>query len=53
MSTVPLSEIPRKIWTREEAHTLVDLGFPNAEKVELIEGELICRTGKKHLHNHG
>jgi Uma2 family endonuclease len=51
MSTLPLSEIPRKIWTREEAHALVDLGFPNAEKLELIEGELIDRMGKKHLHN--
>lgn len=38
---------PRKVWTREEAHALVDLGFPNAEKWELIEGELIDRMGKK------
>ena len=42
--------IPRKVWTREEAHALVDLGFPNAEKLELIEGELIDRRGKKHAH---
>ncbi len=42
--------ISRKIWTREEAHALVDLGFPNAEKLELINGELIDRMGKKHLH---
>ena len=43
-------EIPRKVWTREEAHTLVDLGFPNAEKLELINGELIDRMGKKRPH---
>ena len=42
--------VPRKLWTREEAHALVDLGFPNAEKLELIEGELINRMGKKHVH---
>ena len=43
-------EVPRKIWTREEAHALVDLGFPNAEKLELIYGDLIDRMGKKHPH---
>ena len=29
---------------------LVDLGFPNAEKLELINGELIDRMGKNHPH---
>ncbi len=43
-------DIPRKVWTREEAHALVDLGFPNAEKLELINGDLIDRMGKKHPH---
>ena len=43
-------EIPRKLWTREEAHLLVDAGFPNAEKLELINGELIDRMGKKRPH---
>ncbi len=42
--------IPRKVWTRKEAHALVDLGFPNAEKLELIDGDLIDRMGKKHPH---
>ena len=42
--------IPRKVWTREEAHLLVDLGFPNAEKLELINGELIEGFGKNHPH---
>jgi Uma2 family endonuclease len=43
-------DVPRKLWTREEAHALADLGFPNAEKLELIDGELIDRMGKKHPH---
>ncbi len=43
-------QIPRKRWTREETHLLADLGFPNASKLELIEGELIDRMGKKHPH---
>ena len=49
-STEAPVEILRKVWTREEAHALVDLGFPNAEKLELINGELIDRMGKKHPH---
>ncbi len=51
MPTLPALEIPRKVWTRDEAHALVEMGFPNAEKLELIDGELIDRMGKKHLHN--
>ncbi len=43
-------EIPRKKWTRKEAHILADLGFPNASKLELVDGELIDRMGKKHPH---
>ncbi len=42
--------LPRKVWTREEAHALVDSGFPNAAKLELVEGELIARMGKKRPH---
>ncbi len=45
--SVELLEIPRKVWTREESHLLVELCFPNAEKLELVEGELIDRMGKK------
>jgi Uma2 family endonuclease len=41
-------EIPRKVWTRADAHTLADSGlFPNASKLELINGDLIDHTGKK------
>ncbi len=43
-------DIPRKKWTRQEAHILADLGFPNASKLELVDGELIDRMGKKHPH---
>lgn len=45
-----LADVPRKVWTREEAHALVDLGVPNAERWELIDGELIDKTGKKRPH---
>lgn len=51
MPTLRELEISHKRWTRDEARTLVDIGFPNAEKLELIDGELIERMGKKHLHN--
>lgn len=45
-----VADVPRKIWTREEAHALVDLGVPNAEKWELIDGELIDKMGKNRPH---
>ena len=51
MPSLPVLEM-RKVWTREEAHALVDLGFPNAEKLELIDGDLIDHMGKKHAHNY-
>ena len=43
-------EVPRKIWTREEAHQLAAL-FPDAGNWELINGELIDhRIGKNAAH---
>ena len=45
-----LADVPRKVWTREEAHALVESGFPHAEQWELIEGELIDKMGKKRPH---
>ncbi len=45
-----LEEIPRKVWNRDEAHALVELGLPWAEKLELINGELIDHMGKKRPH---
>ena len=43
-------EVPRKVWTRQEAHALVDLGSANAKELELINGDLVDRTGKNHTH---
>jgi Uma2 family endonuclease len=50
MSVVSTVEIPRKIWTRADTRLLVELGFPNAEKLELIDGEIIQKTGKNPRH---
>jgi hypothetical protein len=36
--------IARKVWTRDEAHTLLDLGFPGVESLELINGDLLVKT---------
>ena len=43
-------EVPRKTWTRDEVHALVEAGIVNAEKWELIDGELIDWMSKKHPH---
>jgi len=51
MPSESVLEVPRKIWTREEAHTLAELGFPNATKLELVEGELIDHMGKQRPHS--
>ena len=48
--TISEQEIPRKVWTRQDAHTLLDIGFPNAQKLELIDGDLIDHTGRKRPH---
>jgi len=45
--TLPVFEVPRKSWTREEAHALLDNGFPHAEKLELINGNLIGEMKKR------
>ncbi len=50
MSVVSSVEIPRKIWTRADIRLLVELGFPNAEKLELIDGEIIQKTDKSQRH---
>jgi Uma2 family endonuclease len=50
MSVVSSVEIPRKIWTRADTRLLVELGFPNAEKLELIDGEVIQKMGKNQPH---
>jgi hypothetical protein len=50
MSVVSSVEIPRKIWTRDDTRLLVEIGFPNAEKLELIDGETLQRTDKSQRH---
>jgi hypothetical protein len=44
MPLVSVLETTRKIWTREDARLLAEPGFPNADKLELVDGELIQRS---------
>ena len=46
---VPL-DVPRKRWTRAECDALGAAGLLDLERVELIEGELITKMGKKPPH---
>lgn len=43
-------EPPRKRWTREECAVLESVGVFDQHQVELVEGELISKMGKKRLH---
>ena len=43
---------PRKRWTRAECSTLEELGMFSQQSLELIEGELISKMGKKRPHVH-
>ncbi len=47
---VPL-EPPRKRWTRAECDALEASGLLNTHRLELIEGDLIDKTGKKRPHS--
>jgi Uma2 family endonuclease len=46
---VPL-EPPRKKWTRVEIAAIESLGLWDQERLELVEGELISKIGKKRPH---
>src|SRR5678810_532415 len=46
----PPPEPPRKRWTREECVALEASGIWAQQHLELIEGELISKTGKKRPH---
>src|SRR5438132_2873986 len=46
---VPLDP-PRKRWTRAECAALEATGLLEQEKLELVEGELISKMGKKRPH---
>ena len=50
LETATETYIPRKVWTREEAHCLAEIGFPNASRLELVNGEIIDHMGKKRPH---
>ena len=41
---------PRKLWTRAECSTLEAAGLLDGQHLELIEGELISKMGKKRPH---
>ncbi len=43
-------EPPRKRWTRAECDALAESGVLECQKLELIEGELIDKMGKKRPH---
>jgi len=44
------SDPPRKRWTRAECATLEASGLLDQERLELVEGELISKMGKKRPH---
>jgi Uma2 family endonuclease len=48
----PPPDPPRKRWTRAECSTLEAAGVFDQQPVELIEGELISKMGKKRPHVH-
>ena len=48
-SPVPLDP-PRKLWTRSECEALEAAGLLDGQHLELIEGELINKMGKKRPH---
>jgi hypothetical protein len=41
---------PRKLWTRPEFDRLSSSGLLDSQRLELIEGELIDKMGKKRAH---
>jgi Uma2 family endonuclease len=49
-SVPPPLDPPRKRWTREECETIEATGVWDQQRLELIEGELISKMGKKRPH---
>jgi Uma2 family endonuclease len=47
---LPSADPPRKRWTRAECATLEASGLLDQENLELVEGELISKMGKKRPH---
>lgn len=50
-SVPPPPEPPRKRWTREECAALEASGIWDQQHLELVEGELISKMGKKRPHS--
>ncbi len=48
----PPPQPPRKRWTRAECSALEATGVWDCKNLELIDGELIDRMGKKQPHNY-
>jgi len=48
----PAQDPPRKRWTRSECAVIEAAGLFEQERVELIDGELISKMGKKRPHVH-
>jgi Uma2 family endonuclease len=46
----PSVEPRRRLWTREEYHHMVDLGWFDGQRVELVEGEIVQMSPQKNRH---
>lgn len=49
----PADALPRKTWTRDELEALESTGLFDGTHFELIDGELLDKTGKKKKHVKG
>ncbi|HKI32546.1 MAG TPA: Uma2 family endonuclease [Gemmataceae bacterium] len=47
------SGVRRRRWTAKEMYRLLDLGFFNGQRVELIEGEIFVMASQKNFHAMG
>src|SRR5438270_803743 len=45
--------VRRRLWTAKEMYRLLDLGFFNGQRVELIEGEIFVMASQKNFHAMG
>ena len=50
MATAQLTDPKQRLWTREEFYRLLDLGFFQGQRVELIDGEIVEVAAQKNLH---
>lgn len=42
---------PERLWTREEWDRLVEMGFFDGERLELIEGRIVCMSPQRVAHS--